>query len=204
MLTMFDGSIGVLIGDVSGHGMSSALIMAQTRAYLHAFTKHESDPGVLLTWLNEELVKDLDETRFVTLVFLRIDLKKRQMIYASAGHIPGILLTSSGRVKRKLESTGIPLGFMSDYQYVNSERIPFNPDDFFVLLTDGIVEAHDLNDQEFGLIRALRVIKEARSQTIQNIQKRLHEAVLDFSSGASQEDDITSVICKFNPDYRQG
>ena len=202
VLSMPDGSIGLVIGDVSGHGISSALIMAQTRAYLHAFKQHTSDPGLLLTWLNQELVKDLDETRFVTLVLLRIDLKQRQMIYASAGHIPGILLASSGRVKRKLESTGIPLGFIPDYQYVNSGPIPLNPDDLFVLLTDGIVEAQNQNDQEFGLTRALRVIKEARSLTVQDIQKRLNEAILDFFSGVPQADDITSVICKFNPDYR--
>jgi PAS domain S-box-containing protein len=200
ILTLSDGCMGVIIGDVSGHGISSALIMAQTRAYLHAFSKHTTDPGILLTWLNQELVNDLEETRFVTLVFLRLDLKHRRMVYASAGHIPGLLLTSSGRIKRKLESTGIPLAFIPDYQYINSEPVPFNPGDFFILLTDGIVEAHDQSDEEFGLTRALRVIKEARSLTIQDIQKRLHEAVLDFSSGVPQEDDITSVICKFNPD----
>ena len=199
-LTMKDGTAGIVIGDVSGHGISSALIMAQTRAYLHAFTKYESDPGVLLTSLNRELFKDLDEIHFVTLVFLRIDLKKHQMVYASAGHIPGILLTESGRVKQKLESTGIPLGFISDYQYGNSESIPLNAGDFFILLTDGIVEARNRRDTEFGLKRVLHIVKETRSGSIRNIQTQLHQAVLDFSAGLPQEDDITSVIGKFNPD----
>ena len=194
-----DGTYGIVIADVSGHGIGSAMIMAQTRAYLHAFAKHESDPGILLTQLNEELFKDLDETHFVTLVFIRIDPLCRQLIYANAGHLPGYLLDQSGKIKQEMESTGIPLGFLANYEYPNSAPIRLEEGDFFVLLTDGIAEAHDLERNEFGVEKALEVIQKNYDLPVGQIQKKLNKAVQEFSSGLSQEDDITSLICRFQP-----
>ncbi|MBN1779607.1 SpoIIE family protein phosphatase [bacterium] len=198
-LRMHDGTYSVVIGDVSGHGMSSALIMAQTRAYLHAFARHESDPGILLTWLNRELVRDLDETHFVTLVMVRIDIENHHMVYASAGHVPGFVLNQEGGIRKELSSTGIPLGFIREYTYEKSGPVRLEPNDLIILLTDGIVEAHDRDENEFGLKNVLGVVAKNRRKRIRDMQKQLHDAVLDFSSAEAQEDDITSVICRFRP-----
>ncbi|NQT26797.1 SpoIIE family protein phosphatase [candidate division KSB1 bacterium] len=196
IIPMDKDTYGIVIGDVSGHGIGSAMIMTQTRAYLHAFMKHDTDPGILLTCLNHELAKDLRETHFVTLVLIRIDMRNKRMDYASAGHLPGYLLDQSGKTKQVMESTGIPLGFLPDYKYEKSHRINLKSGDYFVLLTDGIVEAHDLEENEFGLERALEVVKENSRRTTSEIHEQLHQAVDAFSSDQPQEDDLTSVIGK--------
>lgn len=199
VIQISDDSYGMVIGDVSGHGIGAAMIMTQTRAFIHAFVKHETDPGVLLTWLNRELVKDLDETHFVTLIFVRVDVKNKQLDYASAGHIPGYLMEKSGQVKQVLDSTGIPLGFLPDYQYGKSTKIDLAPRDLILLLTDGIVEAHSAEEEEFGAERALGVVKQNIPSTVAEISDALHQSVLQFSSGFGMEDDVTSIVCRYEP-----
>jgi len=196
IIPMDEQTYGIVIGDVSGHGIGPAMIMAQTRAYLHAFIKHETDPGALLTSLNQELARDLKETHFVTLVLIRIDVRNKTLDYANAGHLPGFLLDSSDETKQVMESTGIPLGFIADYVYKTSNRVDLNAGDYFVLVTDGIVEAHDSDENEFGLERALNVVRKNSIKTSTEIHEQLQRAVRDFSTGQKQEDDLTSVIGK--------
>lgn len=198
-ISMTDGSIGMVIGDVSGHGIGSALIMAQTRAYLRAYSKVESDPGVLLTWLNRELAADLDKEHYVTLILARLDPNQNLLDYANAGHLPAYLLNSSGAVNQILDSTGIPLGIMRDYQFSKSQSIKLAPEDIVFFLTDGITEAQALDETDFGFDRALNMIKRHRKATAKHIVEQLYHAVCSFSNNLHQEDDITSIICKVNP-----
>jgi len=197
-ISMADGSIGIVIGDVCGHGIGSALIMAQTRAYLRAFAKVESDPGVLLTRLNQELVADLDNTHYVTLTLARLDPNLKVLDYANAGHLPAYLLNSNGETKCVMESTGIPLGIMHNYKYEKSKAIKLTSDDVVVFLTDGITEAHAINKSEFGLDRALNIIRSHQNETARQIIVQLYQAVCSFTKRQTQEDDITSIICKVN------
>ena len=195
---MKDGNIGIVIGDVSGHGIGSALIMSETRAYLRAFAKVESDPAKLLTWLNKELAVDLDDRHFVTLTLARLDRNQNSLVYANAGHLPTYLFHSSGKVKDVMDSTGIPLGIMCDYQYENSKVIKLIPDDIVVFLTDGITEAHAINDSEFGLNRALDIISSYQHEPACQIIGQLYQAVGSFAKKRSPKDDITAIICKVN------
>jgi len=187
----------MIIGDVSGHGIGAAMIMAQTRASLHAFLKHDTDPGLILTWLNRELVRDLDETRFVTLIFVRINIKNLTMDYASAGHIPGYILDQNGQTRQILDSTGIPLGFLPDYKYETSESMGLDSGDLILLLTDGIIEAHNRKREEFESERALETVRENITSSSAEINFALHQSVLYFTSGSDPEDDITSIVCRY-------
>ena len=198
-ISMKDGNIGIVIGDVSGHGIGSALIMAQTRAYLRAFAKVESDPAILLTWLNKELAVDLDDRHYVTLTLARLDRNQNSLDYANAGHLPAYLLNSNGETKYVMESTGIPLGIMHDYKYEKSKAIKLNPDHIVVFLTDGITEAHAINKSEFGLDRTLDIIRFHQYETACQIIVQLYQAVRSFTKKQPQEDDITAIICKVYP-----
>ena len=195
-IRMPDGYIGLVIGDVCGHGLGSALIMAETRAYLHAFAKTESDPGIILTRLNQELSADLDEFHYVTLIFARLDPQRNLMDYASAGHVPAYLLDGSGEIVNKLESTGIPLGFVADYKFNTSDSIKLPLESTVVLLTDGISEAQTPDEIEFGDKRALNIINEHKQSSAKQILVHLYQAVCSFSKNQPQADDITSLICK--------
>ena len=195
-ILMKDGSIGIVIGDVCGHGIGAALIMVQTRAYLRMLSKLETDPGVLLTQINQALAEDLDDTHYVTFLFARLDPKNNLLEYVNAGHIPAYLIKNSGEKDEILESTGIPLGILKDYAYFKSEPIKLAPGDILALITDGIVESKLLDEEEFGYDRTLDVIKSNRLATSEQIIERLYQTTRSFVNHQTQEDDITSIICK--------
>lgn len=191
-----DGHVLLAIGDVCGHGIGAALIMAETRAYLRSFAKMESDPAVILNLLNEELTADLDDSHYVTLILARLDPDRKILDYANAGHIPAYILNSAGEVISTLKSTGIPLGFLATEKYFRSESIPLSSGDVLTFLTDGITEAHANDESEFGDERAVEVICQRQSETARQIVDHLHQAVCEFTGKQVLEDDITSLICK--------
>jgi len=191
-----DGHVLLAVGDVCGHGIGAALIMAETRAYLRAFAKKESDPAKILSELNEELISDLDDKYYVTLVLARIDPVKNILHYASAGHIPAYLVDSRGKVIHVLKSTGIPLGFLAGEKYSQSEPIALKSGNILAMVTDGITEAIVENGVEFGYDRMINIINNKRLDTAKQIADHLTNTVCSFTDQQHQEDDITSVICK--------
>jgi PAS domain S-box-containing protein len=197
-ISMKDGSIGIVIGDVCGHGIGAALIMVQARAYLRMLAKLETDPGIILTQINQVLADDLDETHFVTLTLARLDPEKKLLEYASAGHIPGYLIKRSETGEEILTSTGIPLGIVKDYFYQKSGPIKLTNGDILAFITDGIIEARLVNENEFGYDRMLDVIKTYREASAEQIIERLYLATRLFVKNQSQEDDVSTIICKVN------
>jgi len=195
-IQMKDGSIGIVIGDVSGHGIGAAMIMVQTLASLRAIAKFETDLGVILTHLNQALVDNIDDTHYVTLILARLDPQQRILQYVSAGHIPAYLIKSSGEKDEILESTDIPLGIIKDYTYHKSDTIKLTPGDILAFITDGIVEARLHNEDEFGDHRTLNVIKYYRQANAKQIIEKIYLATRSFVKNQKQEDDITSIICK--------
>ncbi len=195
-ILMKDGSIGIVIGDVCGHGIGAAMIMVQTRAYLRSFAKLETDPGVILTQLNQELADNLDDTHYVTLILARIDPKQNLLEYVSAGHIPAYLLKNSDEKDEILESTGIPLGVLKDYTYDKSKPIKLAPGSILSFVTDGITESRLHNETEFGDDRTLDIIKSFRNAPAKDIIEQIYQATRSFVKNRTQEDDITSIICK--------
>ena len=172
--------------------------MAETRAFLRAFAKRESDPGYILKMLNEELVSDLDETHIVTLILVRINPARNILDYSSAGHIPAYLVNSTGEVIHTLKSTGIPLGLIAGETFLRSETITLKSGNILALLTDGITESLAKDESEFGHDRMMEVINSHRKDTAWEITNHLNQAVYSFTDQHHQEDDITSIICKVN------
>jgi sigma-B regulation protein RsbU (phosphoserine phosphatase) len=120
IVEMSDGYVGVVIADVSGHGIGAAMIMAETRAFLRSFARDKTNPAVILKRLNNELVMDLTAEHFVTLMLLRLHPPSRSMVYASAGHGKAYLINGKGVKTADMPSTGIPLGFLPDADFENS------------------------------------------------------------------------------------
>jgi PAS domain S-box-containing protein len=191
-----DGCLCIAIGDVSGHGFGAALVMAETRAYVRSFAMLESDMGAILSRVNNALVRDLDGGQFVTLLLTRLDPRNRSIQYAGAGHIPCYLLRHSGEIGHVLESTGPPLGLFAGSQVCCSPAIPLDYGDILVLLTDGVTEAADNNEVQFGAGKALEFIKCHPQNSAAELVRGIHVVVRDFIGGAPPSDDITSVICK--------
>jgi PAS domain S-box-containing protein len=191
-----DTRIGITIGDVCGHGISSALLMSELRAYLRAFAQRGKDPAEIFSLTNNALVADLEQDHYATLIFCSLHPESRTLIYASAGHTPGFILDSHGSVKRTLDSIDIPLGFISDHLFGCSEPILLEPGDILAMLTDGITDAERPDQTYFGTERALDYIRAHRKESAHKIVIGLYQAVREFSDGLPQVDDITVVLCK--------
>jgi len=195
-VTFPDNCIGIATGDVSGHGVSAALLMAELRAYLRAFAQTSSDIGEILTLMNGALISDLEQGSYATLIFCRLHPGTRTIQYASAGHTPAFILDSRGAVKKTLESLDIPLGFLPGYKFKFSERFILEPGEILALLTDGITDAERPDGEQFGVERALAFIQQHRKESAKEIAANLFHAVREFEDGMPQVDDITVVICK--------
>ena len=195
-LPMLHGRLGVVLADVTGHGVGPALLMAETRAYLRVLAGRREDVGEILTRANGVLAEDVGSERFVTLFIARLDPERKSISYASAGHPAGYVLDAGGKVKSVLPRTGIPLGMRPQTEYQASAEMFLAKGDAVLLLTDGIEECLAPDGTLFGIERALEVVREQRKLPAQQIVEELYQAVRKFSGGTAQIDDITALVVK--------
>jgi len=193
-LRLQDGCLGLAVGDVSGHGLGPALLMAETRAYLQALAETHSDVGEMLTRLNRFLADDTEEERFVTLFLVKLDPQTPSFAYAGAGH-SAYVLNASGET-RLLTSTGMVLGLEREHVIATSPTMPLQPEDLLLLVTDGIVETQAPDGSLFGELRMLACVHEHRHLPASDILSQLYRAARQYSRRRPQNDDITVVILK--------
>ena len=198
-LSMADGCLGIVVADVTGHGVGPALLMAETRAYLRTLAMNASDAGDILTRTNRVLAEDVDFERFVTVILVRLDPRSQSLNYASAGHPSGYVLDGAGDVKATLKRLGVPLGIQLDLEYAVSPVISLSAGDIVLLLTDGIEEAMSPDDAFFGVDPILDVVRAHSERTAREIVQALFQAVRDFSHDLPQLDDLTVVVVKVKP-----
>lgn len=192
--SLADGRLAVALGDVSGHGMGPALLMAETRASLRTLAGNYSEPSELLTQANRVLTSSNAETRFVTLILAAIEPKQRRLVYASAGQ-RGYLMTPAGEWNQ-LESTGLPLGVKADAQFPQVTLPTMSPGTIIAFFTDGLYEMESPAGDRFGIDRALDLILDNRNRSALNLVELLHAAGDRFRFPHGRDDDITIVIIK--------
>lgn len=199
VLSMPDGDLVLVVGDVSGHGFGSALIMAETRAYIRMLTQVERDVGRILECVNRALAADLDGGRHVTMILARIDPQRKTLVYASAGHVSGYLTRASGEARQVLGSNALPLGLFADASFEVSQSISLEPGDLITLVTDGVTEAASQEEHEFGAERLLEAIRESSTSSVEGIVERICGAAREFVGRQSLQDDITALVCRVLP-----
>jgi sigma-B regulation protein RsbU (phosphoserine phosphatase) len=190
-----DGRCYVAIGDVSGHGLDAALVMAMTRAYVRSFATLGLDVAEILARVNQVLVADLQDDRFVTLLLARLDPIGRTLEYASAGHAPGFLLNRAGDLEAVIDSTGVPLGLFGDSVF-STRRFLLDVGHVVVLSTDGVSETTTVGDVDFGDEGVLAYVRGHLHDGSQAIAHGIYDAARSFAKGEVQADDITCVIVK--------
>ena len=158
-LPLAGGCVGVVIGDVSGHGLGPALIMAETRAYLRFLSASCQEPGEVLSKINEVLYEDLDDNRYVALILAHFEPSARRLRWVNAGHTAAYHLDRHGVVKAVMESCGPPLGVLPGMVYPATASPPLEEGDVVVFLTDGITEAENGSGDYFGADAALDVVR---------------------------------------------
>lgn len=195
-LEMANGRFGLVVGDVTGHGVGPALLMAETRAYVRIVALNRDDVGRILTRANAALSDDIGDERYVTMFLGRLDADTKTLHYCSAGHPPALIIGKDGAVRAKLKRTGIPLGIRRESQYESAAEVQLQPDDIVVLLTDGADEATDAAGEFFGLDGVVRVIHEHREQPAAAIVQALYDRVRAFSANLADLDDVTAIVIK--------
>jgi sigma-B regulation protein RsbU (phosphoserine phosphatase) len=193
---MLNDGLGLVVGDVTGHGVGPALLMAETRAYLRIVGLNREDAGEVLTRANMVLADDVGYERFVTLILARLDAATRCLTYANAGHSAGLVLGPDGQVRHTLKRTGLPLGIKPDTQYRAAPAITLQPGELVLLLTDGIEEAVSPKDELFGMDRTLAVVRQHQQEPAARIVEELYKAVQEFSGGGALQDDFTVIVLK--------
>ncbi len=193
-IPMRDDYLGIVLGDVSSHGMGPALVMAETRACLRSLAQAYSDVGDILTRANRVLAADTEEFHFVTLTLARLDPKTRSMVYASAGQ-RAYILHPSGDVTT-LDSTSPPLGIDQRFEVPCAPALTLEPGQIVAFFTDGITEAEAPNHDRFGTERTLDLIHDARHEPAGRIIQRLHQEIDKFTHQRPRRDDMTIVVLK--------
>jgi len=191
--------MGILVADVSGHGMPAALISSMLKIALAAQTEFATDPVRVLTGLNQALYGKF-QGHFVTAAYVVIDTAKETILYAGAGHPPLILRDQSANSTREFLENGLFLGFFPDAAYTAIE-LPFKRGDWAVLYTDGIPETTNPSDEQFGVERFKEFLqsnnKLAADDFVDGFLAKLN-LWADSASGREPEDDITLVAIQFN------
>jgi sigma-B regulation protein RsbU (phosphoserine phosphatase) len=181
-----DGRWGLVLADVSGKGTAAALLMSATRGMLRSLAEACCTPGEVLTKLNSLLVEDFPAGRFVTLVYAVLDPVTRTLTFANAGHLHPLFIDHNGAQFLDTER-GVPLGLAcGDY---SETTVTLSPGSRLVLYTDGITEAVDGDEQEYGLDRLVQHAVTAGASAVSIV-----DDVRAFANGFGVRDDATVVF----------
>ncbi len=193
-----DRHVGILIADVSGHGLPAALIASMLQVALTAQVAHASEPGKVLAGLNQALCGKFQQN-FVTAAYVYVDLEKKVLKYAGAGHPPVLIWRKSAGSASQLLENGLVMGQFEEATY-DSIEIPIEAGDRFVLYTDGILESSNPAGEEFGTDRFLQFLdKNTALETGPFADAVLVELArwLDQPMGEGHKDDISLLAVDF-------
>ncbi|QIN83843.1 SpoIIE family protein phosphatase [Rubrobacter tropicus] len=192
-LTLEDGRLGLVVGDVTDKGVPAALVMATTRTMLRAAAQRLLSPGQVLQRVNDVLVQDIPPNMFVTCLYAILDPESGRVVYANAGHdLPYRRRAGRGEGAEELRARGMPLGLMPGMGYEEKEML-LGRGESVLFYSDGLVEAHDRRREMFGFPRLQGLVGAHRSGGSSLISFLLSELARFTGEGWEQEDDITLV-----------
>jgi phosphoserine phosphatase RsbU/P len=195
VLELGQGRLGLCIADVSGKGITAALLMANLQASVKAFAPEAASPAVLCAKLNSVLCDTVAPGKFVTLFYGIIDTQQRQLQYENAGHCLPLVVHADGSILMPASYSGV-LGLFTHWTFQSSE-LQLQSGDCLVLMTDGVLEAANRDEEEFGYQRLIDVVKQKRSSGANGIRTAILEAVSQFCSGKF-DDDASLIVVTVN------
>lgn len=189
-----NGKMLIALGDVSGKGTAAALLMSSLHAAIHAQVAARSSLDETIVSVNKYLTENTPANRFVTLFIAELDPKNGSLKYINAGHNPPIIGRSDGTVAQ-LSSGGFPLGIIPGAEFEVGETYLQNGE-ALVVYSDGVSEANNIRNEEFGLDRLTEVIRKHLTASAAGIRDKVESALSAFTQTAPANDDITLVIVK--------
>ncbi len=194
-------TVGLAIGDVSGKGAPAALTMVLVLAGLRSQKQFFMTACDIVYRLNNLLFESTTENNYVTFFYAVVNTENQKIIYTNAGHNAPILLRKDGEIVR-LQTGGIVIGFLQNFEY-RQEELNFTPGDILLLYTDGITEAMNAKNEEFGEERLIATLKANKDKNVYDIRKAIIQEVQKFSARKAQDDDMTLLVCKFEESQSQ-
>ena len=189
-----DGRLGLVVADVSGHGVASSLIMASVRAMLRVLAKGESQPEKILSALSHSIDPDLGSGRFITCLLAALNPATHEIAFANAGHSPALHFARSTGTFHELPSGCPPIGFSVEHAVTAGKPVAMEPGDLLVLATDGTIELKNEQGEMFGTPRLESLIRENRRQPAPNLLGTIRAAIAAFHPARRPPDDITLLI----------
>ena len=193
--------LAFLVADVSGKSLPGMLVMLMVRDIVKKFAGTTNSPANLLRQVNQELIINIRKGMFVTMFYGILDKSSGEFSFASAGHNPLILLRSTEEKPLVIRTKGFPLGIMPAEVFekrIESFHTTLSQDDWLIQYTDGVNEAHNSADEEYGLDRLLAALKVAKDMNPIELINHCMANQAKFVGSATQFDDITFVAMKWN------
>ena len=188
--------IGIVVGDVSGHGVSSALLMTTARASLRERIHGEGGPACIIPDVNKRVSRDIGDLGFfMTLFYAEIDIKEKHFHWVRAGHEPAILYDSHRDFFEDLRGQGLPLGVSEDAVYEESVK-HISPGQVILVGTDGIKETCNAKGEMFGENRLKKILRGHAQKTAKDVIAAVIDALEHFRFPLKRQDDITLVVIK--------
>jgi len=191
VLPLNEDALGICIADVAGKGMPAALLMSNLQAAVRGLSSASVAPNRLCKRLNSLVYQNTASDRFITFFYAQMDGAARRLSYVNAGHNAPFLVRRDGSHERLREGGGV-LGIF-DTQNYEMGTASLQAGDRVVLFTDGVTEASNALEEEFGEARLLRVLQEHRAHDARSLQEVILAAVSEFSGG-QRTDDATLVV----------
>ncbi|HVP47918.1 MAG TPA: SpoIIE family protein phosphatase [Bryobacteraceae bacterium] len=189
-----NGRVAMVLGDVSGKGMPASLLMMSLQAYVQVLIEEPGDLGAVMTRLNRMTSTNCPSNRFITFFMCVVNGSTGELLFSNAGHNPPLLMRADGKAEW-LEAGGCPLGIMASMQYEES-RNQLCPGDVLVVFSDGVTDANDPTEKEFGEERLANVVRDLRHENSAAILDGINRAIADWSAGTPLPDDLTLVIAR--------
>lgn len=193
-----DQRLAVVIGDVSGHGIGPALVTATAQATLRSYLKVLPDVASAVTMLNADMAERVEDGMFLTLLLMAVE-EGGVVEWINAGHHAPFLWRGASSGFEDVDDHSMALGYLDDFEYGNDARVELASGDVLVAFTDGLIEAHRVDDRDdlFGEERARAVVQRSieAGRDARGITEDLAEAALEFSQ-ANHDDDITLVVLR--------
>ncbi len=197
IIRLADGRVCIVVGDVSGKGLESAVITSQTKYMLRAFAFEDISPESVISSLNNSLCAFLSFYSFVALFYCVIDLENKTLEYISAGQELPIVKRAGGGFCEALSCGGPVLGMIEDHQY-ESQHIKFEKDDILVCYTDGVTDI-PREDDWFGYDRLIQTVEESTASTSADMANAIRKKI-DSYAGGNQKDDQLVLVTRLTAD----
>ncbi|NNF47938.1 MAG: SpoIIE family protein phosphatase [Desulfofustis sp.] len=189
----------IVVGDISGHGVDSALLMTTARAFLRMRASQPGSISEIVTAMNDHLAQDtIDTGKFMTLFCLTIDPEGQFLEWVRAGHDPALVYSPQMDTFEELKGSGIALGVTDGFQYIENRKTGLQNGQVIAIGTDGIWEAFNTEGEMFGKERYQKIIRDNCQKSAAEILDSVYRELNEFTFGKKSEDDITLVIVKLN------